>query len=114
MQKAVFPFVIEQSHKRPRLMPKRISAQSQKMTAAPATDDEAAVVVLPIESNGCWIQRHHANDNGEPISIREWDDAAFRQTNGWHGHDLVHSATTSPVHVHSYRVECKSNTKNEC
>jgi hypothetical protein len=107
MQKAVFYFVIEQSHKRPRFMQIRISTQSQKMTAA-ATDDDAAVV-LPIEQSGGWIQRHHdANNNSEPISVREWEDEAFRQTNGWHGHDLVHSNHTSPMHVHSYRVECKS------
>jgi hypothetical protein len=95
----------------------QISEELNPKMTAPATDDEAAVV-LPIESlsGDCWIQRHHTDNNGgEPISIREWDDEAFRQANGWHGHDLVHSAHSSPVHVHSYRVECKSKQtmKNE-
>ena len=48
---------------------------------------------------------------GERLIIPEWENQAqYRSTNGWKGHDLIHSPTTSNVHlIDSYYVKYDNN-----
>jgi hypothetical protein len=101
---------------------RRVVEANKKTMTAPADSNKAAEVVGPVELED-GIQRHNNDDDdddeynnndnamGEPLRVREWEDAVYRRTAGWHGQDLIHSSTTSPVHVASYRVECTIHSK---
>jgi hypothetical protein len=82
------------------------------MTAPPADTEKEDEVVGPVELDTGIQRRHHNNDDeddnviGERLCAREWEDEVYRRTAGWHGQDLIHSKTTSPVHVPNYWVKC--------
>lgn len=67
-------------------------------------------VYFNCEDAPAWLQPYFSDASQRRVLLREWEDAEWRTSSGWHGTDLVHSPTGRGVQVLAYFWNAESST----